>query len=118
MTTRARMRKVGLEAQRLEQERERLEDAALERKRRTKAMSMGTLIAATDAAIGRDADDDANYYAASTFAVAWAALGYVVWMTLVLTWRVCQTVLVWIAQRRGRSKPAEIQLSSVRFRPK
>jgi hypothetical protein len=98
------MRKVGLEAQRLEAERLRHEDAALERKRRAKAMSVGTLIAATDAAIGRDADDDAHYYAASTFAVIWAAIGYVIWISLVLTWRVCQTVVVWIT-RRGRSTP-------------
>lgn len=94
MTTRARMRKVGLEAQRLEQERRGFDEArALERKRRAKAMSMGTLVAAVDAAIGRDADDDHEYLAASTFAVVWAAIGYVVWWSMVLTVRIC--VAVW-----------------------
>lgn len=89
MTTRARMRKVGLETQRLEQERRGLEeDATLERKRRAKAMSLGTLVSAVDAAIGRDADDDGHYYAASTFAVVWAAIGYVVWVSMTLMWRV------------------------------
>jgi len=60
-----------------------------ERARRDKAMSMETMIGAVDAAIGRDNDgSDATYYAASTFAVVWAAIGYVLWIMLVLSFRV------------------------------
>jgi len=103
MTTRARMRKVGLETQRLEQERLALEeDAALDRKRRAKAMSFGTLVGAVDAAIGRDADDDGHYYAASTFAVVWAAIGYAVWVSAILTWRI-SVALFRLLFRRGKT---------------
>jgi len=64
------------------------------RERQRRAMEMGTLVAAVDAAIGRDDSDTGEYYLASTFAVIWATIGYIVWVVLVITARVIRAL--WI----------------------
>jgi len=83
----------------LEKEATAKQAAFVKHSRRERAMSMSTLVAAVDAAIGRDADDEGQYFMASAFAVAWAALGYVVWLTIVITARVVHAIWRWISSR-------------------
>ena len=73
--------------------------------RRGRSLDMGTMIAAIDAAIGRDDDDGSGeWYIASTFAVVWAALGYVVWIVLVLVARLVRVVVILVTMPFRRER--------------
>jgi len=76
------------------------------------AMTYGRLLDVVDRSLGRDEAPDAELLAAQAFATAWAAVGYAVWLAVVIVVRVVIALAALIA-RPWRRDPADV---SVRVR--
>ena len=73
-------------------------------------MTFHRLLDRIDSGLAREDQTDAETVALQTFATVWAALGYVIWIALLLTARVVVAVARALASpwRRRRARPWKV----------